>query len=103
MPANSILKWADLESAFHKYLFAGMHEMKITDLMSVRQKNDEPVSDYVHRFRDVRNWYYSLNLSDSHLTFIAFEGLLPHIKEKFSSQEFKSLNHMVHKMSNVNL
>lgn len=52
---NSIQGWADPEKQFHKYFFAGMHEMKLTDLTTVRQRNDESVSDYVQRFCDIRS------------------------------------------------
>ena len=47
LPPNSILIWADLEKQFHKYFFAGVHEMKLTDLTEVRQRIDEPVSNYI--------------------------------------------------------
>jgi hypothetical protein len=32
---------------------------------------------------------------------LAFQGLLPHMKERFSSQEFESLSHLIQKLSNV--
>ena len=44
--ANSIITWANLEKQFHKY-FAGVHEIKLTDLTAVKQRNDEPVPDYI--------------------------------------------------------
>jgi hypothetical protein len=34
---------------------------------------------------------------------LAFQGLLPHIKERFSSQEFESLSHLVQRLSNVDV
>jgi hypothetical protein len=36
LPANSIITWPDVEKQFHKYFFAGVYEMKLTDLMVVR-------------------------------------------------------------------
>ena len=47
LPPNSILIWADLEKQFHKYFFAGVHEMKPADLTEVRQRIDEPVSNHI--------------------------------------------------------
>ena len=47
LPPNSILIWANLEKQFHKYFFLGVHEMKPTDLTEVRQRIDEPVSNYI--------------------------------------------------------
>lgn len=67
LPANSIITWADLEKQFHKYFFAGVQEMKLTDLTTVKQRNDEPVLDFVQRFRGIRSRCYGLNLSDSQL------------------------------------
>ena len=77
--------------------------MSITDLMKVRQRNQEAVQDYIQRFRDVRSRCFKLKLDDSQLTAITFEGLLPHIKEKYSAQEFDSLSHMVQRMANIDV
>jgi hypothetical protein len=64
--------------------------MKLTDLTNLRQRNDESVFAFIQRFRDIKNRCYSLVLSDQQLADVAFQGLLPHIKEKYSSQEFDS-------------
>jgi hypothetical protein len=34
---------------------------------------------------------------------LTFQGLLPHIKEIFSSQEFENLSHLVQRLSNVDV
>ena len=36
LPPNSIITWTDLEKQFHKYFFAGVYEMKITDLTTIK-------------------------------------------------------------------
>ena len=59
--ANSIITWANLEKQFHKYFFAGVHEMKLMDLTAIRQRNGKPVMDYVQRFRDIRNRCFNLS------------------------------------------
>ena len=64
LPANSILYWADLERQFHQFFFFGITELKLTDLTSLRQRNDESVAAFIQRFRDVKNRCYSLVLSD---------------------------------------
>jgi hypothetical protein len=43
LPANSIHNLADLEKQFHKYFFIGLHEMRLADLIIVKQRNDESV------------------------------------------------------------
>ena len=64
LPPNSIITWADLEKQFHQYFFGGVHEKKVTDLVKLRQRNDESVENIVQRLRDVENKCYSLVLDD---------------------------------------
>ena len=85
LPANSIIFWADLEKQFHQFFYSGVHEMKLTDLTNLRQRNDESVDTLIQRFRDVKNRCFSLVLSEQQLAEVAFQGLLPHIKEKYAS------------------
>ena len=103
LPPNSIISWADLEKQFHKYFFSGVHEKKITNLVRLRQRNDESVESFVQRRRDVKNKCYSLVLDDRQLADLAFQGLLPHIKDKYVSQEFESLSHLVQRISNQDI
>jgi len=49
LPPNSVITWADLEKQFHKYFFSGVHEKKITDLVRLKQRNDESVESFVQR------------------------------------------------------
>ena len=63
LPYNTINSWADLEKQFHSYFYSGVH--------------DEPVQDYIQRFREMRNRCYSLSLTDSQLADLAFQGLIP--------------------------
>ena len=73
--------------------------MKLSDLTSLRQRNDEPVIGYIQRFREIRNKCYSLALTDAQLADIAFQGLLPQIKERYAAQEFESLSQIIHRWS----
>ena len=57
------------------------------------------MASFVQRFREVRNKCYSLTLSDRQLAELAFQGLLPSLKEKYASQEFESLSQLVNRMS----
>jgi len=59
-----MITWADLEKKFHKYFFSGVHDKNITDLVWLRQCNDESVESFVQRLRDVKNKCYSLVLDD---------------------------------------
>ena len=69
------------------------------DLTSLRQRNDESVSAFIQRFRDVKNRCYSLVLSDQQLANAAFNGVLPHIKEKYASQKFERTNQIASQMT----
>jgi len=53
----------------------------------------------VQRIREVKNKCYSLVLDDRQLADLAFHGLLPHIRDKYASQEFESLSHLVQRIS----
>jgi hypothetical protein len=64
----------------------------------MRQKNNESSSEFIQRFREVRSHCYSLNLSDGQLTELALQGISPLIREKFNSQEFESLAHLVQRV-----
>jgi len=64
LPPNSVITWADLEKQFHKYISSGVHEKKITDLVRLKQRNDESVESFVQRLREVKNKCYSLVLDD---------------------------------------
>ena len=52
LPHGSILAWHHLEQKFHDHFYSGDNELKMSHLTSVKEKNDELVSDYVKRFRD---------------------------------------------------
>ena len=73
--------------------------MKITDLTNLRQRNDESVAGFVQRFREMRNKCYSLSLTDKQLAELAFQGLLPSIREKYASQEFENISQLVHRLN----
>jgi len=65
----------------------------------LRQRNDESVESFVQRLRDIKNKCYTLVLDDRQLADLAFQGLLLHLKEKYASQEFESLSHLVQRIS----
>jgi hypothetical protein len=99
LPANSIIKWSDLEQQFYNCFVFGIHEMKITDRTRLKKKNDETVAGFDQRFREVANKFYSLNLGDKHLVGLAFQGLFSTLREKYVSHDFESLSQLAGRMS----
>nr|ABA96124.1 retrotransposon protein, putative, unclassified [Oryza sativa Japonica Group] len=99
LPYGSVNSWADLEKQFHSYFYSGVHEMKLSDLTAIKQRHDEPVHEYIQRFKKMRNKCFSLSLTDAQLADLAFQGMIPPIREKFSSEDFDSLSHLIQKVT----
>jgi hypothetical protein len=47
LPLNSIDYWVSLEQKFHDYFYNGEVELRLFDLMSLRQKYTETIFDYL--------------------------------------------------------
>jgi hypothetical protein len=54
----------------------------LTDLTLVRQSKEESVSDYLKRFKEVKNRCFNLTLTDSDLADLASRGLRPTIRDR---------------------
>jgi hypothetical membrane protein len=80
-----------LEQKFHKYFYSGDTELRLSHLTVIKQKHNEPVVDYIRRFRDTRNWCFNLNIYDKDFANLAYSGWSPHLKEKLESYIFSML------------
>ena len=60
----------------------------MSHLTSVRQSGDESVNDYIRQFRDTKNRYFSVNITEKDLADLAFNGLRSHIKERLEGYDF---------------
>jgi hypothetical protein len=85
---NSIFTWAQLEQKFHEYFYSDDTEFRLSHLTAIKQKLNEPTTDYIRRFRDTRNQCFNLNISDKDLPDLAYSGLTSHLKEKLESHVF---------------
>jgi hypothetical protein len=72
---NSIFIWAQLEQKFHKYFYSGNTELRLSHLTAIKQKHNDPVTEYIRRFRDTRNRCFNLNISNKDLADLAYSGL----------------------------
>lgn len=75
---------------FHAYFYTETGEKKITDLIGMRQKNNETGLQFLRRFKETRSLCYSLVLTDSQLAGLAAQGSSFAIREKFGGQEFEN-------------
>ncbi|KAK1679030.1 hypothetical protein QYE76_039878 [Lolium multiflorum] len=98
LPPNSIQTWKQLEERFHEQYHSEASEAGIADLAQV-QKRGETVSEYIQRFRTVRNRCYSVHVSEKEAVELAVVGLSSSIKEVASQADYPSLAHMVQKLS----
>ncbi|KAK1613575.1 hypothetical protein QYE76_019092 [Lolium multiflorum] len=88
-----------LEEQFHEQYHSEASEAGIADLAQVRQKRGETVSEYIQRFRTIRNRCYSVHVSEKEAVELAVVGLSSSIKDVASQADYPSLAHMVQKPS----
>jgi hypothetical protein len=91
LAANSIDSWDQLELKFHDHFFSGSNQLKLTDLTSVKLNKEESVSDYLKRFKEVKNRCFNLSLTDSNLADLAVRALRPTIRDRLEGVEFHTL------------
>jgi hypothetical protein len=95
LPPNSIDNWLNLEQKFHEYFYNGEVELRLSDLMAIRQRQNEMVVEYLRRFRETKNKCYNLTIGEKDLVDLAFVGLTSHLKEKLEGQEFMDVNQVL--------
>jgi hypothetical protein len=64
LPLNSIDSWVSLEQKFHNYFHNGEVELRLPDLMSLRQKYTETISNYLWWFTKIRYQCYNLTIAE---------------------------------------
>jgi hypothetical protein len=84
-----------LEQKFHNYFYNGKVELTFSDLTSLRQKYTETISDYLRRFREVRNRCSNLTIAEKDLAGLALEGLTLYLRDKLDGQEFSDTNQLL--------
>jgi hypothetical protein len=100
---NSIFTWAQLEQKFHEYFYSGDTELRLSHLTTIKQKHNEPTTDYIRRVTDTRNWCFNLNISDKDLTDLAYPRLAPHLKEKLERHVFSRSSEKLRNERHVNM
>jgi hypothetical protein len=59
---NSIFTCAQLEQKIYEYFYYGDTELRLSHLTAIKQKHNEPIVDYIRRFRDTGNRCFNLNI-----------------------------------------
>ena len=96
---DSIRTWRQLEDQFHTQYHSEAAEAGIADLAQVRQKRGETVSEYIQRFREVKNRCYSSRITEKEAVDLAVLGLAKPIKDAAFQLELTSLAHLVQKLT----
>ncbi|KAK1698114.1 hypothetical protein QYE76_014811 [Lolium multiflorum] len=99
LPPDSVRTWKQLEEQFHIQYHSEATEAGIADLTQVRQRRGETVSEYIQRFRTVRNRCYSVRLSEKEAVELAIAGLSAPLKDVTFQADYNSLAHMVQKLT----
>ncbi|KAK1685569.1 hypothetical protein QYE76_046417 [Lolium multiflorum] len=99
LPPNSIQTWKQLEEQFHMQYHSEASESGIADLAQLRQKRGETVTEYIQRFRNLRNRCYSVRITEKEAVELAVAGLATQLKDMASQADYPSLAHMVQKLS----
>jgi hypothetical protein len=92
---NSIFTWAQLEQKFHEYFYSDNIELRSSHFITIKQKNNEYVAEYIRRFRDTRNQCFNLNISDEDLAELAYSGLTLYLKDKLESHVFSDVSQVL--------
>ncbi|KAK1693515.1 hypothetical protein QYE76_010212 [Lolium multiflorum] len=85
---DSVRTWKQLEEQFHEQYHSETTEASLADLTQVRQRRGETVSEYIQRFRTVRNRCYSVRLSEKEAVELAGAGLSAPLKDVTFQEEY---------------
>ncbi|KAK1641619.1 hypothetical protein QYE76_059424 [Lolium multiflorum] len=96
---NSVRSWKQLEEQFHAQYHSEATEAGIAELAQVRQKRGETVSEYIQRFRTVKNRCYSVHLTEKEAVELAVAGLAASFKDLTFQVEYNSLTHLVNRLT----
>jgi hypothetical protein len=69
--------------------------LRLSHLTIVKQKHNEPVTDYIKRFRDTKNQCFNLNIFDKNHADLAYSGLTSHLREKLESHIFSDISQVL--------
>ena len=83
-----------MEHKFHDRFYNGHNEAKLSELASVGQGQDDPASDYIQRFKDIKNRCFNLTVSEKELADLAFDSLHSYLKKELEGFEYHTVNYL---------
>jgi hypothetical protein len=94
LPPNSVDTWDRLKQKFHNYFYNGETELRLSNLVTVKQRDSETVGD-MWRFRDTMNKCYGLTIGEKDLAELAFAGLSTTLKDEMEGHDFIDINQVM--------
>ena len=79
-----------MEKLFHNHFYKPQPEVSITELMSLRQYPNDPVADFLERFKRVRS-QCSVQLPESECVIAAVNNMHPQLRERLVAIEYSDL------------
>ncbi|KAK1564287.1 hypothetical protein QYE76_000112 [Lolium multiflorum] len=87
------------QNKVHRRTSSTRLEVILAITIPVRQRRGETVSEYIQRFRTVKNRCYSVRLSEKEAVELAIAGLSAPLKDVTFQADYNSLAHMVQKLT----
>ena len=88
--ANSVHNWQEIEEAIHSQFYRTELEVYMADLSRLHQLSNEPVEDYIRRFRKLKFWCKVL-IPEMEFVKMVTRGMNFELRKKFKGMEFRDL------------
>ena len=89
---NSVHVWSQLEDKFHEYFYSADTELRLSHLISIKQKYNEHVADFIKSSKIKKNRCFNLTLFEKDLAELVYLDLLSHLKEKLEGYDFQDVS-----------
>jgi hypothetical protein len=76
----------------HEYFYSGDINLRLSHLTVIKQKQNEPFTNYIRRFKHTKNQCFNLNIFDKDLAYLR---LSPHLKDKLDSNVFSNVSQVL--------
>ena len=81
LPPNYVQNWVDMKCLFYDRFYKPQPETSILDLLGIKQQDNEPITEFLERFRKVKR-KCSVQLPEAKCASIAVNNIYPQLREK---------------------